>query len=50
MGEVTLPSSMPDYYSICTLIDDPSRELIQTAVDDSDVVDRSGVAGAAGDP
>jgi hypothetical protein len=30
-GVVTLPSSLPDYYSICTLVDDPTRAIIQTA-------------------
>ena len=30
-GVVTLPPSLPDYYSICTLIDDPTREIIRSA-------------------
>jgi len=30
-GVVALSSSLPDYYSICTLIDDPTREIILTA-------------------
>jgi hypothetical protein len=27
-GVVDLPSTLPDYYSICTLLDDPTREII----------------------
>lgn len=29
-GVVALPSSLPDYYSICTLIDDVTRDIILT--------------------
>jgi len=38
-GVVDLPSSLPDYYSICTLIDDPTREIIRTAAGVGSVVD-----------
>jgi hypothetical protein len=32
-GVVALPSSLPDYYSICTLLDDPTRAIIATAAE-----------------
>ena len=38
-GVVTLPASLPDYYSICTLIDDPTREIILTATGVASPVD-----------
>jgi len=30
-GVVTIPSSRPDYYSICTLVDDTTREIVLAA-------------------
>ena len=38
-GVVALPAWLPDYYSICTLIDDPTREIILTATGVASPVD-----------
>ena len=44
-GVVALSSSLPDYYSICTLIDDPTREIILTAAGVAGPVDGGADAG-----